>query len=437
MKTSKQLKEERGSLLTKIEELSKTEARTDAQNDELISLFEQRDSLNKAIETQLMVEGEEARAAQEAAKKAGSNGAVRNNSGEEKELRNFSLGKLIVSAHGDPEFRNVDAGFEREVLNAGADQRSFQLPEQVLNVLAEKRTMVTSSATAGGNFVQTDKVGFFEALFNATVLRELGVQYMTGLSSNVDLRGFTASVTSGWASSEVGTQTPSDPTTAVRSLTPKLLYAASNVSKRLLMQTNPSIDTFLLRNMMMSLEQKLEQGVINGAGGSTEPNGMLDLITQIVSMGTNGSAPSYAKILELIALVETSDGRNARRKFLINPKLKSKLKQTELDSGSGAFVMGYNGLFQSQMGVIDGYDTLSTANVPSDLDKGSTTGVCSAMVFGDFSQVVVGQFGVIDLVVDPYTSARTATINYTLNQYVDSTILQPNALGSILDLTTT
>jgi HK97 family phage major capsid protein len=344
---------------------------------------------------------------------------------------------LIVSAHGDPEFRNVDAGFEREVLNAGADQRSFQLPEQVLNVLAEKRTMVTTSATAGGNFVQTDKVGFFEALFNATVLRELGVQYMTGLSSNVDLRGFTASVAAGWASSEVGTQTPSDPTTAVRSLTPKLLYAASNVSKRLLMQTNPSIDTFLLRNMMMSLEQKLEQGVINGAGGSTEPNGMLDLITQIVSMGTNGSAPSYAKILELIALVETSDGRNARRKFLINPKLKSKLKQTELDSGSGAFVMGYNGLFQSQMGVIDGYDTLSTANVPSDLDKGSTTGVCSAMVFGDFSQVVVGQFGVIDLVVDPYTSARTATINYTLNQYVDSTILQPNALGSILDLTTT
>jgi hypothetical protein len=90
MKTSKQLKEERGSLLTKIDELSKTEARTDVQNDELISLFEQRDSLNKAIETQLMVEGEEARAAQEAAKKAGSNGAVRNNSGEEKELRNFS-----------------------------------------------------------------------------------------------------------------------------------------------------------------------------------------------------------------------------------------------------------------------------------------------------------------------------------------------------------
>ena len=89
------------------------------------------------------------------------------------------------------------------------------------------------------------------------------------------------------------------------------------------------------------------------------------------------------------------------------------------------------------MGVIDGYEVGVTSNVPSDLDKGSSTGVCSALIFGDFSQVVCAQFGGIELIVDPYTNARTGTISYTVNQFLDSTVLQPGAMGAILDLTTT
>jgi HK97 family phage major capsid protein len=296
--------------------------------------------------------------------------------------------------------------------------------------------MVTSTATAGGNFIPTEKVGFFEALFAATVLNELGVQSLTGLAANTDMIGFTGSVTSAWASSEIGTQTPTDATTAARELRPKLLYAACDISRRLMIQTNDSIDRFILNNMIQSMAVEFEKAVINGAG-STEPTGLLTSVTQTIALGATGGAPTYAKLLELIQTVLSSDGRNVNRRFLTNPKVVAKLKQTELDSGSGAFVMGYNGLFQSQMGVIDGYGVSVTANVPSNLAKSTTTGGLSAIVFGDFSQVVTGQFGGVELIVDPYTKARTGQISLTMNSFLDSTVLQPNALGDIVDMTTT
>jgi predicted phage gp36 major capsid-like protein len=89
------------------------------------------------------------------------------------------------------------------------------------------------------------------------------------------------------------------------------------------------------------------------------------------------------------------------------------------------------------MGVIDGYGVSVTANVPSNLAKSTTTGGLSAIVFGDFSQVVTGQFGGVELIVDPYTKARTGQISLTMNSFLDSTVLQPNALGDIVDMTTT
>ena len=110
--------------------------------------------------------------------------------------------------------------------------------------------------------------------------------------------------------------------------------------------------------------------------------------------------------------------------------------QIAIDSGSGAMIITYNGNFGGMTGKIAGYDVLASSSIPSTLDKGTSTGVCSALLFGDFSQVVVGQFGGVDIVVDPYTNARTGTTSITVNQYVDVAVKQPAALGAIADITT-
>jgi HK97 family phage major capsid protein len=446
-KTSKQLKEERGAIDGKIAELSKLEARTDAQNTELTGLFESRESLTIAIETELRLEKHEAEQAATEARKAGANGGNFDpKEGEKREYAKFSLTKTIneIAAHKEGRGNGL-SGLEKELVTEsekeartiGASGQGVYLSNDIINsIYAEKRAMVAGTPTAGGNFIPTEKVGFFEALFAATVLNELGVQSLTGLSANTDMIGFTGSVTAAWASSEVGTQTPTDATTAARELRPKLLYAACDISRRLMIQTNDSIDRFIMQNMVQAMAVEFERAVINGAG-STEPTGLLTQITQTIALGAAGSAPTYPKILELIQTVLSSDGRNVNRRFLVNPKVVSKLKNTTIDSGSGAFIMGYNGLFQSQMGVIDGYGVSVTANVPSNLAKSTTTGGLSAMIFGDFSQIVTGQFGGVELIVDPYTKARTGQISLTMNSFMDSTVLQPNALGDIVDMVTT
>lgn len=449
-KTSKELKEERAVIEGKIAELAKAEARTDAQNTELSGLFEQRESLTKAIEVQLQVEKYEADQAAAEARKAGANGGNFNpKEGEQREMGKFSLTKAINEIAAHKEGRGLGlSGLEKELVTEsekeartiGASGQGIYLSNDIINAIYaeknEKRTMVAGTATLGGNFIPTEKVGFFEALFAATVLNELGVQSLTGLSANTDMIGFTGSVTAAWAASETGTQTPTDATTAARELRPKLLYAACDISRRLMIQTNDSLDRFIMQNMVQAMAVEFERAVINGAG-SSEPTGILTQITQTVALGATGGAPTYAKLLELIQVVLSSDGRNVNRRFLTNPKVVSKLKNTTIDAGSGAFIMGYNGLFQSQMGVIDGYGVSVTSNVPSNLAKSTTTGGLSAIVFGDFSQIVTGQFGGVELIVDPYTKARTGQVSLTMNSFMDSTVLQPNALGDIVDMTTT
>jgi HK97 family phage major capsid protein len=322
IKSSKHLKEERSAVEGKIAELSKKEARNDADNSELIGLFEQRDNLNKAVEAQLMVEKNEADQAAAEARKAGANGrGFDPKANEKREMGKVSLTKLVLEA-GEKRL----SGLEKELVEeSAAEARSIgstgggvYLSNDVINAIyskSEKRAMVTSTATAGGNFIPTEKVGFFEALFAATVLNELGVQSLTGLAANTDMIGFTGSVTSAWASSEIGTQTPTDATTAARELRPKLLYAACDISRRLMIQTNDSIDRFILNNMIQSMAVEFEKAVINGAG-STEPTGLLTSVTQTIALGATGAAPTYAKLLELIQTVLSSDGRNVNRRFL-------------------------------------------------------------------------------------------------------------------------
>lgn len=364
--------------------------------------------------------------------------------GENKELKRFSLSKTIN------EFteRGIDGvtGFEKEILQESAKEakrlgvipQGLYLGNQILDSMSQKRTMTAATAADGGNYIPTTKVDFFDALFPMMVLDKMGVQKLTGLSANTDIPGITSSVVTGWADGETGTQTPDDPTIGNRALRPKLIYGATNISKRLLIQTNNSVDSMIMNDIMKGIASAIEVAVINGTGANGQPTGLLGTSgIQDVAIGTNGGAITLAKLLELIQKVQSANANCGNCKFLINPKTVAKLKQTAIDSGSGAMIMAYGNYFGGISGQIDGYEALVTSNVPSNLTKGTTSGVCSSVIFGDFSQVVLGQFGGVDLIIDPYTLARSGSVALTINQYVDMAVKQPSVLGAILDATTT
>ena len=362
-------------------------------------------------------------------------------SAEQKEMRKFSLNKVVLAM---AEGRNLD-GLEKELVDestkevreiGGSTPKGVYLSSNILDALAyrkqEARTMNVGTPSAGGYFVPTEKLGFFDSLFPNSVLDQLGVQRLTGLTAFTDLPGFTTAVTSSWVT-ETGSQSPADATVVNRALSPKLLVGATNISRQLMIQTNNSIENYILGNIMKSMYSALESAVING-DGSNKPTGILTTSgISTVSMGTNGLAPTLAKVLELVQTVQSANADVTNGKFLLNPKLVAKLKQTVIDSGSGAMILAYNQYFGGIQNVIDGYPAFSTTNLPSNLDKGTSTGVCSSMVFGDFSQVVIGQFGGIELMIDTNSAAiaRAGSIAITVNQYVDSALKQPSAIGTL------
>lgn len=442
MKTSKQLKEERAIVANKIETLSKVEGRTEEQTNELRSAISEEERLDNEIEAALEVEKRAAKEAEKAAKEAAKLAGNGTGDSEQREMGRFSFSKMVVES----ESRNF-TGIEKELIQESEKEmrsknltaRGIYLSDALMTaIMPEKRsTMVTSTTTLGGNLIPLEKLGWFDALFAKSVLDALGVIKLTGLSANADLPGFSVATTAGWANGETGTQTPSNPTVVARQLRPKLLYGAVDISKQLLIQTNQSVDAMVMTDVMASMAQALQLGVINGTGASGQPTGILGTSgIQSVAMGTNGGAISFAKAMALWSAVAQANANLDNCKFLTNPKVYGAATQTPVDTGSGAMIITYNGNFGGMTGKINGYDVLATSSVPSTLDKGSSTGVCSALLFGDFTQVVVGQFGGVDVVVDPYTNARTGTTSITINQYVDVAVKQAAALGAIADITT-
>ncbi len=113
--------------------------------------------------------------------------------------------------------------------------------------------------------------------------------------------------------------------------------------------------------------------------------------------------------------------------------MKAKLAQTPKQSSGveGNFLLGppWNELY--------GYPFVVSNQVPSNLTKGSSSGVCSAMFFGVWSNLLIGQWSGIDLLVDPYTGSSAGTVRVTAFADVDVAVRYAEAFAACLDLTTT
>ena len=432
MKTLKELREERAALVATLTALQgRLQAEKRSMTTEEGTEFDGVTAKIDGIDTEIR----RAEKMEELARVAGAPVV----DGEEKEARAFSFSKLIHEVG-----ENKLSGLEKEMVEESAKEarslgispNGIYLSNKVMDLKTrEMRTMTAGSATAGGNFIPLEKVGFFDALYAKTVLDQLGATKLTGLSANVDLTGFSSGVSVAWAA-ETADAASGDPVTAARQLRPSRIAGYSDISKQLLLQNNQSIDQKIIESFIKALAVAIEAAAINGSGSSNQPLGLLGTSgINSVAMGTNGAVPSLAKVLELVAAVENANaGMNG--KFLINPKLVARLKQTEISSGSGAMIMSYMAYFNGFADQIDGKPVFATTNVPSNLTKGTSSGVCSAMIYGDWDNLVVGQFGGVELVVDPFSQAIGNKTRVVVNQHVGIAVQQPAAFGAIVDLLT-
>ena len=198
------------------------------------------------------------------------------------------------------------------------------------------------------------------------------------------------------------------------------------------MQSDPSVEQIVRDDVIQSFARKID-GVALEGGASNEPSGLIGTMSNnVVSIGTNGGAFSYANLVDMIRLVEEDNAirNDGSVHFIGNAKVTAKLRTTAKQSSGveGNFILEPN----NQM---FGYDYLSSSLVPSDLSKGSGSNL-SALLFGDFSQLLLGYYSGVDVVVDPYSGSSAGTTRLAFFQDLDIAIRDENAFSVCKDIVT-
>ena len=327
---------------------------------------------------------------------------------------------------------------------SASSERSFYVPFSALT----RATYVTSGATTGGNLVETDLMDqdFIEALRNASPVMGLGVRSMTGLVGDVAIPRRSGVASTYYLSSETTAITQSESTFDQVTMSPKNLAALSKYSRQTLIQATPGIESLVRTDLTDGILAALDSAIINGSGSSGQPTGIRNVSgIGSVAMGTNGGALTMEKVVDLETeiLQDNALVGNAMA-YVTNAKVVAGLKK--LRAGGSTTTDG-SFLFNSDLQAIgrgptpltlNGYPIAVTNAVPSNLTKGSSSSVCSALVAGDFSQAMLGFYGngleiTVGTDADDFSKALTSVRGIIT---FDVAVRQASAFASIEDITT-
>lgn len=328
----------------------------------------------------------------------------------DREARSFSFVKAI-RALSNPQDRRAqeDARFEFEVSDAaakkeGRDSRGITVPVDVLK--RDLTTSIASGTSKAGNLVATDLLAgsFIDVLRNKMVLNTLGATFLTGLQGNVAIPRKSSSATSYWVGENVA-PTEGNMTFDQVTMSPKTLAAYVDYSRRLMLQSSLDVETMVRNDLAASIAVAMDGAAIAGTG-SNRPTGILNTSgIGSVTLGTNGGAPTWAMVTNLVKEVEIDNALTGAAAFLTNGQVKAKLSNTPKQTSGveGNFLLG------PDVNSIYGYPLVVSQQIPGNLSKGSGSNL-SAMIFGVWSDLLVGQWSGIDLMADPYTGSNAGTV---------------------------
>lgn len=299
------------------------------------------------------------------------------------------------------------------------------------------RDLVVGTAGAGGNVVATELLGssFIEMLRNVMVLDKLGITWLRDLNGNLAIPSQTGGASTYWVA-ENGAVTESQQTFGQVTMTPKTIGAFTDYARRLLIQASIDVEMFVRLDLALQIAQGLQNAAFNGSGASNQPTGLLNTSgIGSVAGGTNGLAPTYDHMVDLESAVAIANADVGTLGYCTNAKVRGKLRKTQEFSSTNGKAVWTRG---SERGVGDvlGYDAYVTNGVPANLDKGTSVGVCSAIMYGNWADLLIGMWGGLDVMLDPYTGSASGTKRVVALQDVDIAVRRVASFAAMKDALT-
>lgn len=321
-----------------------------------------------------------------------------------KEAQRFSLVRA-VHAMANPTDRRAQeaAAFEFECSRAAADQygksaQGIMLPADVLR----NWTRDLNSADEAELFTDDFRGGeFIDVLRNASSVMQAGARMLGGLSGDVKIPKKTTAASAGWIATEGGASSESEMVVGQVSMTPKTLGAHTDVTRQLLIQSSMDVEAMMRDDLAQAIATAIDLAGLEGSGSSGQPTGILNTSGVNTVTAFAAANPTFAEVVTLETAVAEDNALTGNLAYILPASMYGALKTTEKASGTAQFVV-------EPGGSINGY-------------RGIVSNQCTAgnLYFGNFADLLVGMFGGLDIVVDPYTNSTSGTVRVVALQSVD------------------
>ena len=320
-----------------------------------------------------------------------------------KERQDYSVVRAI-RALSNPTDRAAQEAARFELEASAAAARAYGTTAQGIMVPAEvlgswKRDLNTSddNEIVATNLLAGD---FIDVLRNASSVMQAGARMLPGLVGNVAIPKKTAASSAGWISTEGGAASESEPTFGTVSLTPKTVGAFTDMTRQLILQSTPSIESLVRDDLTQAMALAIDAGALKGSNSSGQPQGIYGT-SGINTDSFAGATPTWAEVVGLETLVAEDNALLGNLAYIAPASLYGTLKTTAKASNQAIFAVDPDG-------TMNGYRTI--------VSNQATAGY---LLFGNFSDVLIGMWGGLDLTVDPYTSSNTGTVRVVALQSVD------------------
>jgi len=282
------------------------------------------------------------------------------------------------------------------------------LPKMGRNKKSEKFDLTAGGATSAAELVGVDHLGsmFIDYLYEKMVLDNLTL--MPGRKGNIEIPVLDASAGYGWAATETTAVAEGAPTTTERTASPKRGGRFIDITKQLMIQSDPSAESIFINDLLKALALGIQNAALNGTGANGQPTG-IKLTSGIGAVGSIASM-DWVKAVEFETLIDDALGDDTGMYYVTRRAHRGALKSRVKETGQATYICENNN--------VNGYQMRTTNLV--------TTG---DMFFGDFSQVIVPMWDGVDLVIDPYTNAPSGLVRITANQLLDVIVRYPSAFA--------
>jgi len=327
-----------------------------------------------------------------------------------KERKRFSLMRL-TRALANPTNRafQEQARMELEASEAAQEMRGYSgqgvtIPREVLSgwrsdVAVQKRDLNTSDDS---DIIDEDFRGseFIDVLRNSTSVMQAGARMLTGLEGNVAIPKKTAASSAGWIASEGGASSESEPTFGQVTMAPKVVGAFTDITRLMMQQSSLDIEALVRDDLARGIALAIDLGGLEGSGAAGQPTGILN--TGGINTVSNFAAavPTFAEMVSFETALAEDNALIGNLAYITDAATYGGLKTTSKDTGSGMFVL--------EGGEANGYPVV-----------GSQQATAGNVYFGNYSDLLIGMWDGLDIIVDPFTASTSGTVRIVALQTVD------------------